>query len=104
MERLRAALVGCILAGGVLFGARPVVPDNRVAEPVVSSSGPGNRIGMTPEELARWVRLPAVGATLTLLRPGAAAPAQPHIAGRPPAFPRARQRCNSGRVRRYTRL
>ncbi len=93
MERLRAALIGCILTGGVLFGARPPSPDDHVVAPVVSTSGPGGRIGMTPEELARWLRPLPVGVDLASLRP---APLRPV---RSPAAPEGpRSRCNGGTV------
>lgn len=54
MERLRAALLGCLLTGGVLFGARPVQPEHRPIRPVVYAAGPGNALGRSLAELAHW--------------------------------------------------
>lgn len=56
MERLRAALLGCLLTGGVIFGARPVLPEQRFVRPIVYAAGPGAGLRRTPEQLARWFR------------------------------------------------
>jgi hypothetical protein len=101
MERLRAALIGCILTGGVLFGARPPSRDDHFVEPVVSTCGPGERIGLTPEDLARWLRPTRLDADLGALRPAL----QPLV---PAAFSTAelahpRSRCNGHTVRRRAR-
>lgn len=66
MERLRAALLGCLLTGGVLFGARPILPERRPIRPVVYAAGPGNALGRTPEQLARWFQPLPNGAAFTM--------------------------------------
>src|SRR5215213_6173308 len=96
MERLRAALIGCILTGGVLFGARPPAPDDQVVEPVVSSAAPGGRLGMTPEQLTRWFRPVEIGADLATLAPSFALVDTP-------VPPPGRERCNAARVGRRAR-
>ena len=107
MQRLRAALLGCLLTGGVIFGAPPAPPDRRLLRPVVYASDAG-RLGLSAEELARWVRPAPIGATLASLRPASGAC---HVDDRllptdsatgPVA--RMRRRCNAGRLRRYRTL
>jgi len=89
MERVRAALLGCLLAGGVIFGARPVLPERRLLRPVVYAAGPGSAGGRSSEAWVRWFQpLPPAPDTVAL----AADP-------RPAAAP-ARHRCSGGRVRR----
>jgi hypothetical protein len=68
MERLRAALLGCMLTGGVLFGPPPVASRSRLLRPVVFSAGPGHRERLSPEELARWFQPVQPGATVAALR------------------------------------
>jgi hypothetical protein len=103
MERLRAALVGCILTGGVLFGSRPVLPDDEVVRPVVSTSGPGTRIGMTADELARWVRPFEFGGAVALSLPSRSPVGTVETSAVPQVHVRIRRRCSAGRVRRRAR-
>ena len=67
MQRLRAALLGCLLTGGVLFGARPTMPRD-AGSPIFISSDFGPRDGVSPEALVRWFRPMQPGATVTALR------------------------------------
>ncbi len=104
MERLRAALLGCLLTGGVIFGARPVLPEKRLIRPVVYAAGPGGLMAHTAEELARWFSaLPeGTGTTITAPRPAARLLKQesPSIAATPTGRPTVRRRCNAARVYR----
>lgn len=84
MDRVRAALLGCLLTGGVIFGARPVLPDRRLRE-VPRVAGPGGNPTTTPADRARWFSPVPPRATLASLRPTAT----------------LRRRCNAGRVRRH---
>ncbi len=106
MQRLRAALLGCLLTGGVIFGAPPAPPERRFLRPVVYASDAG-RLGLSAAELARWVRPAPVGATLASLRPGSdvyrVSDTLPLGNVTAPAV-RTRQRCNAGRVRRRRAL
>lgn len=68
MHRLRAALLGCMLTGGVLFGPPPVLVRVRVGRPVVFAAGPGHRERLSPVELARWFQPVQPGATVGTLR------------------------------------
>ncbi|MGH2585519.1 MAG: hypothetical protein ACRDJE_11450 [Dehalococcoidia bacterium] len=89
MDRVRAALLGCLLAGGVIFGARPVLPERRLLRPVVYAAGPGSAGGRSPAAWARWFQpLPP------MLEPAALA------ADLPAAAAPARHRCTGSRVRR----
>jgi hypothetical protein len=101
MERLRAALIGCILTGGVLFGSRPLLPDEEVVQPVVSTSGLGNRIGLTADELARWVQPLELGDAVALSLRLPISTVEPSAG--PPTPVRTGRRCPAGRVRRRAR-
>jgi hypothetical protein len=95
MERIRAALFGCLLAGGVLFGARPVVPERRFVKPVVYAAGTGSAADRSPAEFARWFHPIPPNATLASLIPS--------TRQTPPALVR-RRRCNAARLRRRPAL
>jgi hypothetical protein len=105
MERLRAALLGCLLAGGVLFGARPVTPRHRSLRPVVYATGLGG--GDTPlRDLEPvWFQPLAPGTTVVTLRAQAGLPCAgrlpnldawcdwPEQVAAPVPVPRPRIRC-----------
>jgi hypothetical protein len=67
MERLRAALLGCLLAGGAVFGARPLLPEDHAVHRTVYAARPGSGGGRTPEDFARWVSPLTLGACLAAL-------------------------------------
>ena len=101
MQRLRAALLGCLLTGGVIFGARPVLPQNRMLRPIVYAAGPGEGLGRTPDQLARWFQ-PIQGVILvgSLVAEYSAVHEVPSAAGRAarsPVF--GWRRCVSRRTR-----
>jgi hypothetical protein len=85
MERLRAALLGCLLAGGAIFGARPLLPEDHALPRTVYAAGPGGG-GRTPEDFARWVSPLTIGASLAALVRGFA------------QTPRTRRRCTGARL------
>ena len=93
MDRLRAALLGCLLTGGVIFGARPVLPEQRFVRPIVYAAGPGPGLGRTSDQLARWFQPVQAGAVLNA--PGFTGPGTDHQ-------PRTRRRrCSSARLRHH---
>lgn len=68
MDRLRAALVGCLLAGGVLFGARPVPPSRRALRPIVFSSELSPVGSTAPRATPAWFAPPWPGLSSLALR------------------------------------
>jgi len=74
MERLRAALLGCLLAGGVLFGARPVESRQRALRPVVYASGLGEGDTLVRDLGAAWFEPLLPGASVAMLRAQAGLP------------------------------
>ena len=110
MQRLRSALLGCLLAGGLVFGPPPVEQRRRWDRPIVNAAGPGERQGMSADDFARWFRPPLPGATLQSLHAQAGFAVEDPVARLPlplvwqasvedavgapaPAQPRRRIRC-----------
>jgi hypothetical protein len=104
METLRAALLGCLLTGGVLFGARPSAPERRSLRETPRVAGPGH-LGLSAAELARWVRPLVAPVTLADLRLNGV-PSDPAIRAAPleSSRPAQRRRCAAGRLRRRARF
>jgi hypothetical protein len=95
METLRAALLGCLLAGGALFGARPPDPRTRAEPAPIVLDGPDAGLGRTSLELVAWFRPVTRPVLVHVEQTGLrlAAPLQPHAT-------RPRPRCRVLAARR----